>query len=52
MDTLEQNKVGLVMDVAGIDGEDLTDYECLEIIKSILDLADSYRSRERGQWDE
>ena len=52
IDTLEGQTLGLVLDVAGVDGEDLTDYECLEIIKSILDLADSYRSRERGQWDE
>ena len=45
IDTLEGQTLSLVMDVAAIDGEELTDYEC-------LDLADSYRSRERGQWDE
>jgi hypothetical protein len=32
------------MDVAGVDGEEWTDEECLEIIKEIVDHANNYRN--------
>ena len=52
IESLEGQTLGLVTDVSSIDGEELNDYECLEIIKYVLDLAAAYRSREKGQWDE
>ena len=44
MDTLNGQALGLVMDVAGVDGEEWTDEECLEIIKEIVDHANNYRN--------
>ena len=44
MDTLNGQALGLVLDVAGVDGEDWTDEECLETIKEIVDLTNAYRN--------
>lgn len=44
MSSLNGQSLGLVMDVAGVDGEEWTDEECLEIIKEILDLTNAYRN--------
>jgi hypothetical protein len=44
MDTLNGQALGLVIDVAGVDGEDWTDEECLETIKEIVDLTSAYRN--------
>jgi hypothetical protein len=44
MDTLNGQALGLVIDVAGVDGEDWTDEECLETIKEIVDLTNAYRN--------
>jgi hypothetical protein len=34
----------LVMEIAGVDGEEWTDEECLGAIKSVTDLAIAYRN--------
>ena len=34
----------LVMEIAGVDGEEWTDEECLEAIKEVIDLAAAYRN--------
>lgn len=44
IDTLNGQALGLVLDVAGVDGEDWTDEECLEAIKDIVDLTTAYRN--------
>jgi hypothetical protein len=44
IDTLNGQALGLVLDVAGVDGEDWTDEECLEAIKDIVDLTMAYRN--------
>lgn len=44
MDTLNGQSLDLVMQVAGVDGQEWTDEECLEIIKEIIDLTNAYRS--------
>jgi hypothetical protein len=44
MDTLNGQSLDLVMQVAGVDGEEWTDEECLEIIKEIIDHTNHYRS--------
>jgi hypothetical protein len=44
MDTLNGQSLDLVTQVAGVDGEEWTDEECLEIIKDILDLYNAYRN--------
>jgi hypothetical protein len=44
IDTLNGQALGLVLDVAGVDGEDWTDEECLETIKDIVDLTIAYRN--------
>jgi hypothetical protein len=49
MDTLNGQALGLVIDVAGVDGEDWTDEECLETIKEIVDLTSAYRNTH--SWD-
>ena len=49
MDTLSGQALGLVIDVAGVDGEDWTDEECLETIKEIVDLTSAYRNTH--SWD-
>jgi hypothetical protein len=49
MDTLNGQALGLVIDVAGVDGEDWTDEECLETIKEIVDMTNAYRNTH--SWD-
>jgi hypothetical protein len=44
MDTLNGQALGLIINVAGVDGEDWTDEECLETIKEIVDLTNAYRN--------
>jgi len=44
MDTLNGQALGLVLDVAGVDGEEWTDEECLETIKEIVDMTNAYRN--------
>lgn len=44
IDTLNGQSLGLILDVAGVDGEDWTDEECLETIKEIVDLTIAYRN--------
>ena len=44
MDTLNGQSLGLILNVAGVDGEDWTDEECLETIKEIVDLTIAYRN--------
>ena len=44
IDTLNGQSLGLILDVAGVDGEDWTDEECLETIKEIIDLTIAYRN--------
>jgi len=44
MDSLNGQSLGLVMEVAGVDGQEWTDEECLEIIKEIVDHTNAYRS--------
>jgi hypothetical protein len=44
MDTLNGQSLGLILDVARVDGEDWTDEECLETIKEIIDLTIAYRN--------
>ena len=44
IDTLNGQALGLVINVAEVDGEDWTDEECLEIIKEIIDLTNAYRN--------
>jgi hypothetical protein len=44
IDTLNGQALGLVIDVAGVDGEEWTDEECLETIKEIVDMSNAYRN--------
>jgi len=44
MDALDGPTLELVTQVGGVDGEEWTDEECLEIIKDILDLYNAYRN--------
>jgi hypothetical protein len=44
MDSLNGQALGLVMEVAGVDGQEWNDEECLEIIKEIVDHANNYRN--------
>lgn len=44
MDTLNGQALSLVIDVAGVEGEDWTDEECLETIKEIVDMTNAYRN--------
>ena len=44
LDTLNGQALGLVIDVAGVDGEEWTDEECLETIKEIVDMTNAYRN--------
>ena len=44
IDTLNGQALGLVIDVAGVDGEEWTDEECLETIKEIVDMTNAYRN--------
>ena len=42
--SLHGKALDLVLEVAGVDGEEWTDEECLEVIKEITDLATAYRN--------
>lgn len=42
--SLNGQALGLVIQVAGVDGEDWTDEECLEVIKEIVDMTNAYRN--------
>ena len=44
LDSLSGQALGLVIDVAGVDGEEWTDEECLEIVKEIIDMTNAYRN--------
>jgi hypothetical protein len=44
MDTINGQSLGLVINVAGVDGEEWTDEECLETIKEIVDLTNAYKN--------
>ena len=44
IDTLNGQALSLVIDVAGVDGEEWTDEECLETIKEIVDLTNAYKN--------
>jgi hypothetical protein len=44
LDTINGQSLGLVIDVAGVDGEEWTDEECLETIKEIVDLTNAYKN--------
>jgi hypothetical protein len=44
MDTINGQSLSLVIDVAGVDGEEWTDEECLETIKEIVDLTNAYKN--------
>jgi hypothetical protein len=44
IDTLNGQSLSLVIDVAGVDGEEWTDEECLDTIKEIVDLTNAYKN--------
>ena len=44
IDTLNGQSLGLILDVAGAEGENWSDEECLETIKEIVDLTIAYRN--------
>lgn len=44
MGSLNGKALDLVIQVAGVDGEEWTDEECLETIKEIVDMANAYRN--------
>ena len=44
MDTLNGQALSLVIDVAGVEGEDWNDEECLETIKEIVDQTNAYKN--------
>ena len=44
LDTINGQSLGLVIDVAGVDGEEWTDEECLDTIKEIVDLTNAYKN--------
>jgi len=50
MDTINGQSLGLVIDVAGVDGEEWTDEECLETIKEIVDMTNAYKNTHA--WDD
>lgn len=50
MDTLNGQALDLVIAVAGVDGEEWTDEECLETIKEIVDMTNAYRNTH--SWDD
>lgn len=49
LDTLNGQALDLVIQVAGVDGEDFTDEECLEVIKEIIDLTNAYRNTHKWE---
>jgi hypothetical protein len=44
IDYLHGLALELVIDVAGVDGEEWTDEECLDTIKEIVDLSNAYKN--------
>jgi hypothetical protein len=42
--SLNGQALDLVLAIAGVDGEEWTDEECLEAIKEVTDLATAYRN--------
>jgi hypothetical protein len=50
LDTLNGQSLSLVIDVAGVDGEEWTDEECLETIKEIVDMTNAYKNTHA--WDD
>ena len=44
IDCLHGLALDLVVSVAGVDGEEWTDEECLETIKEIVDLTNAYKN--------
>ena len=44
IDTINGQSLGLVIDVAGVDGQEWTDEECLDTIKEIVDLTNAYKN--------
>jgi hypothetical protein len=44
IDSLDGQSLDLVTQVIGVDGQEWTDEECLEIIKEIIDLSSAYRN--------
>ena len=42
--SLNGQALDLVMEIAGVDGEEWTDEECLQAIKEVIDLAAAYRN--------
>jgi hypothetical protein len=44
IDCLHGMALDLVTSVAGVDGEEWTDEECLETIKEIVDLTNAYKN--------
>lgn len=50
IDCLNGLALSLVIDVAGVDGEEWNDEECLETIKEIVDMANAYRNTHK--WDD
>ena len=50
MDTINGQSLGLVIDVAGVDGQEWTDEECLDTIKEIVDLTNAYKNTH--DWNE
>jgi hypothetical protein len=49
MDNLNGIALSLVIDVAGVDGEEWTDEECLEVIKDIVDMTMAYRNTHKWE---
>ena len=49
LDCLSGLALDLVLAVAGVDGEEWTDEECLETIKEIVDMTNAYRNT--YSWD-
>jgi hypothetical protein len=49
MDSLNGQSLDLITQVAGVDGEEWTDEECLEIIKDILDLYSAHRNTHKWE---
>jgi hypothetical protein len=44
IDALNGLALDLIVQVAGVDGEDWTDEECIEVIKEIVDMTNAYRN--------
>ena len=50
LDTLNGQSLDLVTQVAGVDGQEWTDEECLEIVKEIIDMTNAYRNTH--EWED